>query len=121
MGSPSVSQLGAQPANRDSSMGRVIRGQRKGAGSVFKAHVHRRKGAAKLRTLDYAERHGYIRGVVKEIIHDPGRGAPLAKVQFRHPYKFKKVTELFIATEGMYTGQYVYCGKTDNMTIGKVL
>lgn len=46
-------------------MGRVIRAQRKGAGSVFKARVHRRKGAAKLRPLDYAERHGYIKGVVK--------------------------------------------------------
>lgn len=46
-------------------MGRVIRAQRKGAGSVFVAHTHKRKGAAKLRSLDYAERHGYIKGVVK--------------------------------------------------------
>lgn len=46
-------------------MGRVIRAQRKGAGSVFKAHVKHRKGAARFRALDYAERHGYIRGVVK--------------------------------------------------------
>uniref|UniRef100_A0A671XW51 Large ribosomal subunit protein uL2 n=1 Tax=Sparus aurata TaxID=8175 RepID=A0A671XW51_SPAAU len=61
-------------------MGRVIRGQRKGAGSVFKAHVKHRKGAAKLRHIDFAERHGYIKGIVKDIIHDPGRGAPLAKV-----------------------------------------
>jgi len=30
---------------------------------------------------DYAERHGYIKGVVTDIIHDPGRGAPLAKVR----------------------------------------
>eukprot|EP00294_Goniomonas_avonlea_P017718 CAMPEP_0114570874 /NCGR_PEP_ID=MMETSP0114-20121206/17442_1 /TAXON_ID=31324 /ORGANISM="Goniomonas sp, Strain m" /LENGTH=36 /DNA_ID= /DNA_START= /DNA_END= /DNA_ORIENTATION= len=36
-------------------MGRVIRAQRKGAGSVFKSHTHRRKGAAKLRPLDFAE------------------------------------------------------------------
>lgn len=57
-------------------MGRVIRGQRKGAGGIFKSHTKNRKGAAKHRTLDYAERQGYIRGVVKEIIHDPGRGAP---------------------------------------------
>uniref|UniRef100_A0A8C7CED2 Large ribosomal subunit protein uL2 n=1 Tax=Oncorhynchus kisutch TaxID=8019 RepID=A0A8C7CED2_ONCKI len=34
-------------------MGRVIRGQRKGAGSVFKAHVKHRKGAAKLRHIDF--------------------------------------------------------------------
>lgn len=46
-------------------MGRVIRSQRKGAGGIFKAHTKHRKGAAKLRAVDYAERHGYIKGVVK--------------------------------------------------------
>ena len=30
---------------------------------------------------DYAEHHGYTKGVVTDIIHDPGRGAPLAKVR----------------------------------------
>jgi len=30
---------------------------------------------------DFAERHGYVKGVVTDIIHDPGRGAPLAKVR----------------------------------------
>jgi len=52
----------------------------------------------------------YIKGVVKDIMHDPGRGAPLAKVCFRDTYKFKQHTEYFIAVEGMYTGQFVYCG-----------
>jgi len=86
--------------------------QRKGAkGAVFKSHTHKRKGAVKLRSLDYAERNGYTQGIVKEIIHDPGRGAPLAKVQFRNPYKFKTDNELIVATEGMYTGQFVYHGK----------
>ena len=46
-------------------MGRVIRSQRKGAGSVFRSHTKHRKGAPKLRSLDFAERHGYIKGVVK--------------------------------------------------------
>lgn len=62
-------------------MGRVIRGQRKGAGSVFKSHNTHRKGAAKFRKLDAAERNGYMKGVVTEILHDPGRGAPLARVR----------------------------------------
>ncbi len=62
-------------------MGRVIRSQRKGRGSVFKSHNTHRKGAAKYRVLDAAERHHYIKGVVREVIHDPGRGAPLAKVR----------------------------------------
>jgi len=46
-------------------MGRVIRAQRKGAGSVFRSHTKRRKGAPKLRSLDFSERHGFIKGVVK--------------------------------------------------------
>lgn len=54
--------------------------------------------------MDYAERHGYVRGVISQIRHDPGRGAPLAEVEFSDPYKYKKVTKLFIAPEGAYTG-----------------
>jgi hypothetical protein len=40
-------------------MGRVIRTQRKGPGSVFKAHTRNRKGRAALRPVDFAERNGY--------------------------------------------------------------
>jgi len=46
-------------------MGRVIRSQRKGAGGVFRCHSKHRKGAPKLRAVDYAERRGYIKGVIK--------------------------------------------------------
>lgn len=102
-------------------MGRVIRAQRKGRGSVFTAHTTHRKGAAKHRPLDFAERRGYIKGVVKAIIHDPGRGAPLAQVEFRNPYKYKIDKENFIAAEGMYTGQFVYCGKKAALTVGNVM
>ena len=52
----------------------------------------------------------YIKGIVKDIVHDPGRGAPLAKVVFRDTYRYKHRSEYFVAVEGMYTGQYVYCG-----------
>merc|ERR1711976_916335 len=74
-----------------------------------------------LRSLDCAEKHGYIKGLVKEIIHDPGRGAPVAKVQFLNAYRYKRDTELMIATEGMYTGQFVYCGKKATLAVGNVL
>ena len=42
-------------------MGRVIRAQRKGAGSVFVSHTKHRKGAPRLRPVDYSERNGYIK------------------------------------------------------------
>lgn len=102
-------------------MGKIIRSQRKGAGSVFKAHTHHRKGAPKLRSLDFAERHGFIKGVVRELLHDPGRGAPVARVQFRDPYRYKLRSERFLAVEGVFTGQAIYAGKKAHMAIGNVL
>jgi len=102
-------------------MGRRIRSQRKGSAPGFKAHTKHRKGAAKLRAIDFAERHGYIKGVVKDIIHDPGRGAPLAMVVFRDPYKYKLRKETLIAPEGLHTGQFIYCGKKATVNVGNVL
>jgi large subunit ribosomal protein L8e len=99
---------------------RVIRNQRK-SGGIFKAHTHNRKNPARLRALDFAERNGYIRGIVKDIIHDTGRGAPLATVVFRDPYRYKLKTETFVATEGLSTGSFIYCGKKATLNIGNVL
>merc|ERR1711957_667297 len=78
-------------------------------------------GAVKLRPLDYAEKNGYVRGVVREMIHDPGRGAPIVKVQFNNPYKYKKDTYQWTATEGTYTGQFIYCGKKAQLIPGNIL
>merc|ERR1719331_1932881 len=102
-------------------MGRCIRGQRKGRGSIFVSHTKHRKGPCGLRPIDYSEKYGYVRGVVKDIIHDPGRGAPIAKVQFNSPYKFKKQNVQWTATEGTYTGQFIYCGKKATLVPGNVL
>jgi len=102
-------------------MGRVIRTQRKGKSLIFASHSKHRKGAALLRPLDYAERHGYVKGVVKEIIHDVGRGAPLARVHFRKAYKFGLSKENFICAEGMHTGMFVFCGKKAQLKVGNVL
>merc|ERR1711918_89522 len=60
-------------------------------------------------------------GIVKDIEHDPGRGAPLAKVAFRDTYRYKQRVEYFIAVEGMYTGQFVYAGNKASLSIGNIL
>jgi len=99
----------------------VIRGQRKGPGGIFKSHTKHRLGSAKLRVHDYAERNGFIRGTIQEIVHEAGRGAPLCSVSFRNAYKYKKDHELFIACEGVYTGQFVYAGKKAELAVGNVL
>ena len=85
-----------------------------------------------MKRQDYAERHGYVKvgslsnlvslvifyliydilqGIVKEILHDPGRGAPVAKIQFKDPYQFKRVNTLLAAPEGLYSGQFIFAGK----------
>ena len=53
-----------------SEMGRVIRAQRKGAGSVFTANTKHREGKPALRAVDYAERHGYIKVIIVAVISD---------------------------------------------------
>ena len=51
-------------------MGRVIRAQRKGAGSIFVANTKHRKGKPGLRAVDYAERHGYIKVMPRDQTDD---------------------------------------------------
>ena len=48
-------------------------------------------------------------------------GAPLARVVFRDPYRYKLRTETFIATEGLHTGAFVYCGRKATLNVGNVL
>merc|ERR1719384_2300739 len=88
---------------------------------IFAAKTKKRKGAVKLRALDYSERKGYIKGLVREIMHDPGRGAPMAEVVFRDPYRYKIRKQRWIAVEGLHTGQFVYCGAKAQLAIGNVL
>jgi len=102
-------------------MGRVIRGQRKGAGGIFKAFSHKRKGPTKLRVLDKQEREGYVRGKIIKIVHDSGRGAPIAVCEFTPLRNFKKSVASFVAVEGMYTGQFIYFGKKAKIDVGNCL
>merc|ERR1711957_77848 len=98
-----------------------IRGSRKGKSLIFGSKTRLRKGAVKLRAYDYAEREGYMKGLVRKIIHDPGRGAPLAEIVFHDPYRFGLKKELWTAVEGLHTGQFVYCGSKAQLSVGNVL
>merc|ERR1712166_1319652 len=113
--------MGIFKKNSTLIMGRCIRAQRHGGSRVFAAHTHKRLAPAKFRTLDFAERQGYVKGVIKDIVHDSGRGVPLAKVQFRDVYKYKLRTEYFVAVEGMYTGMVVYAGQKAALQVGNIL
>mmetsp|Transcript_138093 Transcript_138093/g.275302 ORF Transcript_138093/g.275302 Transcript_138093/m.275302 type:complete len:256 (-) Transcript_138093:66-833(-) len=102
-------------------MGRVILGSRKGKSLIFTAKTRLRKGAVKLRATDYLERHGYIKGLIKKIEHEPARGAPLCEVVFHDPYRYKLQKQTWVAVEGAHTGQFVYCGAKAQLSIGNVL
>jgi len=102
-------------------MGKVIRPCRKGKGSVFTAHTTGRRGAVSMKRADFAERNGYTKGVVREIYHDSGRGAPVAKIQFKDAYRFKRINTLLPAAEGMFSGQFIFAGKKAKLSVGNIL
>merc|ERR1711998_408234 len=94
---------------------------RHGGSLIFQSRSTHRVAPARFRNLDFVERQGYVKGVVKDIVHDPGRGAPLAKVAFRDTYRYKQRIEYFVAVEGMYTGQFVYAGSKASLSVGNIL
>ena len=86
-------------------MGHIVRAQRRGNGNVFQAYTHHRADPAKFCPLDAAERTSVITGCIKELLHDLGRGAPLAKLVFKKSEGAGFETSLVIAPEGVHTGQ----------------
>ena len=46
---------------------------------------------------------------------------PFLPVVFSDPVRYRKVKELFIAAEGLYTGQFIYAGRRAALTIGNTL
>jgi large subunit ribosomal protein L2 len=95
-------------------MGKNIISQRRGKGSpTFRSPSHRHPGPVSFPPVAKA------RGVVKEILHAPGRSAPLARV------KFEEGEYLMIAPDGMYEGQEISIGsgeveRGNVMEIGKL-
>ncbi|KAK8310878.1 hypothetical protein V6Z12_D02G213400 [Gossypium hirsutum] len=79
-------------------------------------------GPAHFCSLDLGEQNDYLKGIVTDVIHDPGRGAPLARsCSVTHSVTRSRRKDLFVAAEGMYTGQFVYCGKKATLMVGNVL
>ena len=54
---------------------------------------------------------------------DPLKSSPVDALilHFRDPYRYKVRKELFVACEGMYSGQFIYCGKKAQLTVGNVM
>ena len=95
-------------------MGKRLIQQRRGRnkGYKFKSPSHRFKARVKYQS-DLSE----YRGVVRDIIHDPGHTAPLAEIKLENNKKF-----LTIAAEGMSTGDVVgYTENKNEIKLGMVM
>ncbi|MBY9017808.1 MAG: 50S ribosomal protein L2, partial [Candidatus Lokiarchaeota archaeon] len=80
-------------------MGKRILVQRKGHGNLWaRSPSHRHAGEVKYRS--FAKGENKIAFRVTELIHSPGRGAPLARIKYEDDKK-----GLWLPPEGIYEGQ----------------
>lgn len=94
-------------------MGKRLLVQRRGrGGSVFKSPSWKRVGDVKYPPLVDSS----MEFTVKDIVHDPGRGAPVAIITDN-----KGRSGLMIAPEGLFVGQKIYIGPNSPINVGNVL
>ena len=94
-------------------MGKRILVQRMGRGSpTFRSPSHLRVAPARYPPLT---EHA-VRGVVAELVHDPGRWVPLARIVLEDGCEFYNV-----AVEGLRVGQEVEIGAGARPSLGNVL
>ena len=87
-------------------MGKRILAQRKGRGNLWaRSPSHRHVGQVKYRP--FKEKEKLFKFKVIELIHSPGRGAPVAKIQYEDGIK-----SLWLPAEGIYEGQEFIQSKT---------
>ncbi|MFQ6064665.1 MAG: 50S ribosomal protein L2 [Candidatus Bathyarchaeia archaeon] len=98
-------------------MGKRIRVQRRGRGSpTFRASTHKRVAPVRYPSVTDKQREGAIRGEITDIVHEPGRGSPLALVQLETGETYHTVVP-----EGVYEGQSIYIGSRASVDVGNVL
>ncbi len=98
-------------------MGKRIRVQRRGRGGpTFRASTQKRVAPVKYPPINIDPQNDIIQGQVKEVIHEPGRGAPITKISLQNNQQYH-----FIAPEGVYEGQQIKIGIEAPIEIGNVL
>ncbi|MDI3474884.1 MAG: large subunit ribosomal protein [Thermococcaceae archaeon] len=97
-------------------MGKSLIQQRRGKGTTtFRAPSHRYRGAVKYVPLNLTKERTLV-GKVVEILHDPGRTAPVARVKFKDGME-----KLIIAPEGLLVGEEVAVGPNAPLKVGNTL
>lgn len=100
-------------------MGKRIRVQRRGrGGSTFRASTHKRVAPSlypiSMASEEYAGKS--IIGDIKNIVHDPGRGSPLALVRFENGELCYTVVP-----EGLHVGQQIQLGGKAPVEVGNII
>ena len=99
-------------------MGKRIRVQRRGrGGSTYRSSTHKRVAPAQyplLAAKDYFEKT--MEGVIEDLVHDPGRGTPLARIRFRNGK-----TCYTVVPEGVHTKQQIKMGGKAPVEVGNIL
>ncbi len=92
-------------------MGKRILAQRRGRGSIFKALTHRCIAPSRIPPTEESKT-----AVVVDIMHNPGRGTPLAK------FKTEDGEEFYIyAVEGLYLGKMIRFYDVDEPSPGDIM
>lgn len=95
-------------------MGKRLRQQRAGRGSpTFRSRGHLHEAPAKYPSLPEDKT---FKGVIVDLVHDPGRWVPLAKIKLEDGTVFYTV-----ASEGSYVGQQIEIGPGAKATNGNIL
>ncbi|NIP67408.1 50S ribosomal protein L2 [Candidatus Bathyarchaeota archaeon] len=98
-------------------MGKRIRVQRRGRGApTFRASTHKRVAPVQYPPTTDEQREAAVSGKVAEILHDPGRGSPLASVELETGETYHTVIP-----EGVYEGQQIQIGSNASIEIGNTL
>ncbi len=99
-------------------MGKRIRVQRRGKGSpTFRASTHNRIAPVQYPNIPKEElEKKVLNGQVQAILHEPGRGAPLALVKLETDESY-----YMVAPEGAYVSQQIHMGGKAPIDIGNVL
>jgi large subunit ribosomal protein L2 len=100
-------------------MGKRIRVQRRGrGGSTYRASTHKRVAPARYPPAITPKESfdASINGVIEDLVHDPGRGAPLAFVRFENGETCYTITP-----EGVYKGQQISLGGNAPAEVGNIL
>ena len=98
-------------------MGKRIRVQRRGRGSpTWRASVHKRVAPVKYLSIEKMKGEDSVKGVVENLLHEPGRGAPIALIQLENGEKYYSV-----AVEGLFVGQEIMLGSSASIEVGNVV